>query len=193
MSRVLGRITGTSDTKRGLEASERYGKIGAEGLRGYTERAVSGLEPYREAGKSALENYRDIVLGGDASKFRTTPGYEFRLGEGVKALERGASARGGLLSGAQQKALTRYGQDIGSQEYQNYLSQLAGLMGQGYGASTTSGGYLTGAGSNLANLYGNIGQQQLAGYGMLGQQKGQFMGNLLGAGATGLGAYAALK
>lgn len=45
------------------------------------------------------------------------PGYQFRLQQGVGALDASAAARGGLGSGAQQRALARYGQDLGSQEY----------------------------------------------------------------------------
>lgn len=52
-------------------------------------------------------------------QLQTDPGYGFRLSEGLKALERSAAARGGLLSGGTGKALTRYGQEMGSQEYQN--------------------------------------------------------------------------
>lgn len=45
------------------------------------------------------------------------PGYQFRLQEGLKALDRQAAARGGLISGAALKASQRYGQDLASQEY----------------------------------------------------------------------------
>jgi hypothetical protein len=53
------------------------------------------------------------------SDFRKDPGYDFRLSEGIKALDRSAAARGGLLSGAQLKGLNRYNQDYASNEYQN--------------------------------------------------------------------------
>jgi hypothetical protein len=53
----------------------------------------------------------------------TDPGYGFRFAEGMKGLERSAAARGGLLSGATLKGITRYGQDMGSQEYQNAFNR----------------------------------------------------------------------
>ena len=89
------------------------------------EQSRKDLEPFREFGMGALSRYSDIVLKGEMEKFKESPGYQFRLAEGVKALERGAAARGGLLGGRQARALTRFGQDIGSEEYQRYLSQLA--------------------------------------------------------------------
>jgi hypothetical protein len=45
------------------------------------------------------------------------PGYQFRLSEGLKALDRQAAARGGLISGSALKAAQRFGQDYASGEY----------------------------------------------------------------------------
>ena len=64
----------------------------------------------------------------EAFKFRAEdlqvdPGYGFRLSEGLKALERSAAARGGLLSGGTGKALTRYGQEMASQEFGNAFNR----------------------------------------------------------------------
>lgn len=55
----------------------------------------------------------------DPSKVSMDPGYQFRFNEGMNALNRSAAARGGLISGAAMKAATRYGQDMGSQEFGN--------------------------------------------------------------------------
>jgi hypothetical protein len=45
------------------------------------------------------------------------PGYQFRLSEGLRALENRAAQRGTLRSGATLQALMDYGQDTASQEY----------------------------------------------------------------------------
>ena len=94
------------------------------------------------------------------------PGYGFRLAEGQKALERSAAARGGLLSGGTGKALETYGQNMGSQEYQNaynryqtnrtnQLSPLFSLTGSGQasaaGQAAAAGNYGTGAAGNLTS------------------------------------------
>jgi hypothetical protein len=80
--------------------------------------------------------------------FTADPGYQFRMDEGMKALERSAAARGGLLSGSMLKGIQRYGQDLGSQEYQsafnryqvnrsNQLNPLQSLMGAGQSSANT--------------------------------------------------------
>lgn len=60
------------------------------------------------------------------------PGYQFRVKEGIKALDRSASARGKLRSGAQDKAITRYGQEAASQEYANAYSRFADKYSRNY-------------------------------------------------------------
>jgi hypothetical protein len=109
------------------------------------------------------------------SDFEADPGYAFRLSEGQKALDRQAAARGGLISGSALKAATRYGQDMGSQEYTNafnryqtnranQLQPLQSLAGVGQTATNT----LTGAAGNLGAAQGanliNAGNAAAAGY-----------------------------
>jgi len=72
---------------------------------------VPGYDP-----ASAMKNF-------GASDFQADPGYAFRLSEGMKALDRTAASRGGLLSGATLKGAQRYGSDLASQEYQNAFNR----------------------------------------------------------------------
>lgn len=126
-------------------------------------------QPWLQAGTGAVNRLAaGLAKGGEfATPFSQTnwmqdPGYAFRLSEGQKALERSAAARGGLISGAALKAATRYGQDMGSQEYQNafdryynernqMLRPIQSLAGVGQTAADTLGS----AGRNYANTVGN--------------------------------------
>lgn len=85
--------------------------------------------PYREVGAETLYNLRDLMgtreymdepdfqFDYGLDEFQADPGYQFRVEEGQKAIERGAAARGGLMSGRTLKDLTRFGQGIASEEY----------------------------------------------------------------------------
>ena len=108
-------------------------------------------------------------------QFEADPGYAFRLSEGMKALERSAAARGGLLSGQTLKGATRYGQDMASQEYTNAfnryqlerqarLNPLQSLMGSGQTATNQLTGAAGQLGQGLAQSYGNLGQAQASAY-----------------------------
>lgn len=99
--------------------------------------------------------YGSLARSFSMSDFEQDPGYAFRLNEGQKALERSAAARGGLLSGAQGKAMQRYGQDMGSQEYTNAYNRFNTNQGNLFNRlSSLSGGGQT-ATSNLATLGAN--------------------------------------
>lgn len=101
--------------------------------------------------------------------FEADPGYAFRREEGMRGVEGGAAARGGLLSGAALKAIQKYGQGLASQEYGNAYSRftndqtnqynkLAGIVNSGQGAtnqiSNTAGQFAQNNASALG-AYGN--------------------------------------
>lgn len=121
--------------------------------------------PWREAGAQALQGLQNKDFSRDftAADFQADPGYAFRMAEGSKALERSAAARGGLMSGNFAKAITNYGQDAASQEYQNAYNRfnadrdrrfgrLSSIAGLGYNAQ----GATSAAGQNYANASGDI-------------------------------------
>jgi len=131
----------------------------------------------------AMGAYGSLSTPFSATNFQTDPGYQFRLGEGTKALERSAAARGMGLSGAQSKALANYNQNFASNEYNNVYNRynndqnnlynrLSGMSGTGLSA----GNAIAGVGSNTANQVSNnqmnLGAGQsastLAGYNSLG-------------------------
>lgn len=67
---------------------------------------------------------------------QTDPGYAFRFKEGERAVNNSMAARGLGISGAGLKAATKYGQDMGSQEYQNAYNRFQtnrANQGQVYG------------------------------------------------------------
>jgi hypothetical protein len=123
-------------------------------------------EPFRQVGVNALpelvaaSKYEPFTM----AKFQADPGYAFRLKEGLKALDRSAAARGGLLSGAQLRGITEYGQEMGSQEFTNAfnryqaerqarLNPLQSLAGMSQSSANT----LTGAAGRLGeNIGSNI-------------------------------------
>jgi hypothetical protein len=89
----------------------------------------------------------------DMSAFFESPDYQFRLNEGQKAIDRSASARGGLLSGGAQKEGIRYASNLASGEYASFIDRLmqqAGLGSTGIGASASAGANTAGIVSDAA-------------------------------------------
>lgn len=163
--------------------------------------------PWLQAGRASLGDLVHQMSTGsfntrfDASQLANDQGYQFRLAEGQKALERSAAARGGLNSGGFMKGLARYSQDYGANEFQNAyartqsenmnrFNRLANVAGVGQTAAQTIGGFgaqfganMGQYGGNMGNLYGNLSDAQAGG--ILGQ------GNALGGMAQGIGNAAA--
>jgi hypothetical protein len=154
------------------------------------ERQIELQEPFRQAGMTAQDQIMQLLgIGGDAGAegygsmarafgqqdFEADPGYAFRQAEGMKALERSAAARGNLLSGAQMKGITRFGQDLASQEYGNAfnrfqveraarLNPLQSLMGSGQSAANVMTGATGQAAQNIGQMQLGAGQARASGY-----------------------------
>ena len=85
--------------------------------------------PWRDIGASSLESLKKGIESGSYEpgkfdfNFQEDPGYQFRKQEGINALDASASARGRLQSGAQSRAVTRYGSGMASQEYNNSFNR----------------------------------------------------------------------
>lgn len=106
---------------------------------------------------------------GDAfNNYLNSTGTKFQLDEGTAALNSGHAAAGILNSGSTSKALIKYGQNLGSTSFDNYLKQLGGLSasgltaGQAIGSAGTSGGataagFSATGGNNAASTTGAVG------------------------------------
>jgi hypothetical protein len=136
---------------------------------GYDTARAGIVAPNREQFKLTGGNANDPMFGKYATAEYTPemfakgqdPGYQFRLSEGMKALESSSAARGNLLSGSTLKGIQRYGQDMASQEYQNAfnryqaersgtLNPLQSLAGMGQSVAAQVGN----TGMNYANQAG---------------------------------------
>lgn len=166
-SSLIGGASSRSAAGTQAAAADRAAELQREMF----ERQVELSKPYREAGQVALNKL--IPLATEYTpfgmqQFQQDPGYAFRLSEGQKALERSAAARGGLLGGATGKALTRYGQEMGSQEYQNAFNR--------YQAERQ-------ARLNPLQSLAGVGQTTSQQLGAAGQQMASNVGEAIGAGA----------
>lgn len=125
--------------------------------------------------------------GADFSGFYESPGYQFRMREGMNALTGNAATRGALQSGATQKALQRYGQDYASNEFGQYMNQLFNVAGMGQ----TSTGQNNALSSNYANNVSNnnmaSAQARASSYGTQANAWGNALGTVAGIGSYYLG------
>ena len=187
-------LIGSKASRDASSAQQQAAAQASDVQRDIFERQVELQAPFREAGLKGQNRLLELLglsedknvpgYGKYASaefgmdKFKADPGYAFRMSEGMKALERSAAARGGLLSGATLKGTQRYGQDLASQEYQNafnrYQAERVGTLNPYQalaGTAQTSANVLTNAAGNLGGQLGSniIGAGNAQAAGQIGQ------------------------
>lgn len=127
------------------------------------DKQIELQEPWRKAGINALAK----MQGGDYSQTpqfafnynqNTDPGTQFRLQQGLNAMNATAAARGGLISGNALKAGQDYGQAQGSQEYQNAFNRYL----KSYDAGVNQANNMYNRVSNIAGT-GQVTSNALAG------------------------------
>lgn len=120
--------------------------------------------------------------------FQASPGYQFQLSEGLRAVDASASSRGMLSSGATQKAAQRYGQGLASQDFGQYYNRLLGItqLGQNSAAGVGAQGIQTGnamaagalnTGAGIAQTTASAGSTQASIYGNTARGLGDQLGN----------------
>ena len=146
---------------------------------------TAAYQPYTAAGGQGLTATTDLLglNGPDAAtaamaNYQTSPGYQWQLGEGLRAVDAGAAAKGMLRSGATLKAEQTFGQGLANTDFGNYWNRLAALSEQGL---TAAGGIASANQNYIANLSGNAGAMNTASTGATNAQD-----SILGNTASGL-------
>ena len=146
-----------------------------------------GLDQYKkDVGYTPMVN--------SLEELQATPGYQFQLEQGLQGVNRSAAARGGLLSGANLKAINDYAQGQAATGYQaawdraqtayanafgrnqTNIGNLKDIAGVGFNANTNKATIATDTGKSLAGLATDYGNNM----GSLIQQGGQINSNMWG-------------
>lgn len=166
VGKAIGSLTGANKQAKAatqaantqLEASREATKVQKD----MYDQTRKDLMPYADAGRSSLSQLMGQMGPNgyfnqtyDGQDIYSDPSYQFRLNEGLDAVQSGAAAQGGLLSGATLKALQGYGQDMASQEYQNAYNRFNADQTNRYNRLSN----IVGLGQNAAAQQGNAGMQ----------------------------------
>lgn len=166
-----------------------------------TQQQQSAYAPF----SSQYANYQPMLqnLVSNPSSVTSTPGYQFNLSQGETAVNQGMASEGLLGSGNQATALTQYGQNYATSQYQTQLQNLMSLSGVGVNQNgsayatdqatadqTAAGGALLGG--TLANLLTGGGGSTVGGtpgYTSTGQNINGLVGNAVPMGYQSLSGY----
>lgn len=154
-SAIIGAGSSIIGGSKAAKAQKKAAQTASDTERYFYDTSRADQAPWRAAGGAGVTRAADLFgLNGDAARdtafagFEKSPGYQFRVDEALKAIERTASARGRLRSPATEKAVGRYISDyVAGPEYHDYVGNLMQIAGLGKSAADSTAA----AGSNAAN------------------------------------------
>jgi hypothetical protein len=154
-------ISGGASYLGAKEQAKSTDRATEEGRRQF-ERQVQLQAPFREGGIQALNklipmamNYKPFSL----KDFEVDPGYEFRRREGLRAIENSALAGGMGRSGSTLRGLTRYGQELGSEEFMNAFNRYQTNRSAEMNPLLSLAGAAQTSSNTLSDAAGRLGEQ----------------------------------
>jgi len=126
-------------TSSGLaaDAVQNAAKDAGTGVTTAAGDANSRLDSYSGAGSTAADQLKaGLAEGGDfnrnftAADFQSDPGYQFRLQQGIAAMQRSGAAAGGALGGSAAKDLMSFNSGLAAQDYQNAFQRFQDQIDQ---------------------------------------------------------------
>lgn len=178
---VLGGLLGNEASGTAANAQTQAANTAANTQLQMFNQNRADLAPWREAGVNALGQIsQGTQPGGEFLRpfsmddYAADPGYNFRMDQGMKAIQQSAAGKGNLLSGGALKGIQRFGQDLASQEYgnaynrfnqnqANQFNRLASISGLGQTTAQQTGALGSAAAQGIAGAQMGAGNAQAAG------------------------------
>jgi|SRR5271154_4192488 len=155
---------GASGMKGGKDASNIMNQ-GIDWAKNAFNQGVGGLTPYNQAGQGAisdlqkyLQQFKDPTgyINGIMKNWQMSPQAQLQLQQGTKSANQASAASGMSGSGAAQKALMNYGQQVTNADQQQYLNNIMGINQNYAGGLNSLAGIGLNAGGDILN--GDISQ-----------------------------------
>jgi len=201
MGKAAGAVAGGFVKDEGIKSGVKRARAGygaqIRSLQAGKKEGLGFLQPYTDVGQGALSPLSAMLTGrsydpetGEFTElspeeryasFETSPGYQFRMDEGMRGLQYQQNAGGSLLSGGALKELSQYNQGLASQEYGNYINNLQQLAGVGQASAGQSANIATGTAGQIGAA--QLGSANLAMQGRIarGQNQADTFGAVGGA------------
>jgi hypothetical protein len=169
MSKIKDTFFGGAEKKAGraIQESSRAAAASTRELFGETKEQ---LLPFIQGGTPAFEQQQALsgALGPEAqaeafANFQEDPGTEFLREQGLRLIESGAGATGGLGGGDRLRELTKFSQGLALQNLGSRFNQLGAVTGTGLTAAQALGGVSGGAASGISQALQAAGAGKAAG------------------------------
>lgn len=155
-------LIGSKASKKAAKAQEKSAQAGIDFQKYMYDTTRSDFAPWRAAGGSAITAGGAMLQPG--YDHTTSPGYQFRMDEGNRAIQGSAAAKGGLLTGGTLKDILRYSQGVAADDFNDQFNRQMAVAAGGQQANTTTGQLGANAANNVSSLMTQQGNARASGY-----------------------------
>lgn len=193
---ILGGVLGGKGAKKAASAETKLGREALALQKSMFDQVWAGYAPYREAGAAAIGAGANMLKPG--YDYTASPGYQFRLSEGLRGVENSAAARGILQSGGTLKGIDRYAEGLAASDFGDAFNRQMAIASGGQQAMQGSAGAANSYANSSGNILQNIGQAKASGYAGQNQAIQGTLGNLMsifggmGGGSGSLGGWSVM-
>lgn len=154
---AIGGLAGRSQAKREARARER---------------AMRMADPFFKHRGQYGDEMNDLM--DDPSSVMDSPGYEYRLDQGLEGVSRGMGAAGQRLSGRRMAGLMDFGQSFAADEFDRQFNRLGALSGATNGNMGQSAAFANQTGAGRGQQWQALGAgAQMIGSGLSGMFSGK--------------------
>lgn len=178
-------VIGSKNASKAANAQVAAADKAAEVQKYMYDTTRADFAPWRQAGGAAITQGAAMLQPG--YDHTTSPGYQFRMDEGLRGIEGSASARGLLQSGGTLKDIVRYSQGVAADDYNQQFNRQMAIAGGGQQANSTTGSLGAMAANNMGNAYMQAGNARASGYAGQSAAWGGLFDNLAGMAMGGFG------
>lgn len=122
---LLGGLVGGIGQAKAAKESAKVSREALAQQQKQLDRSWDAVDPYMKTGGRALSRLED------PEAFRTSPGYDFRLKQGIDGVTQNKAFGGLMRSGGAMKAVADYSSNLASDEYNRWFGQQSALAGMG--------------------------------------------------------------
>lgn len=164
---IGGALIGSKAAKKGANAQVQAAQLAVDENKRQYDLTRSDFAPWREAGGEAIGQLSDMIKPG--YDYTASPGYQWRFGEGQRAVEGSAASKGMLMSGGTLKDLTRFGQGLAADDYNQQFNRVASVSAGGQQANNAVANAGQIASGRISDLLTQQGNARASGYAASGQ------------------------
>lgn len=176
---LLGTIGDMYSANKAAKAQQKAANDAIAEQRRQFDTTQANMQPWLTAGSNALTRQQD-VLDGNYTGFMQSPDYLAALDAGTKQLDYGATARGNLWGGGADADRIQFGQNLATQNLNNYWSKLSGMSSAGQQTANQLSAFGQQTANNIGNAMTGAGNARASAY----QQQGNAFNDLVNSGIS---------